>query len=136
MKTYTLAQANALLPTVLPLVEQLQALQRSIVQTNQQLDEFINKLSGGNGFPIQSLKDQIQGLTKHQLQLIEAFQSALNSLQELGCELKDLAMGLVDFYGLRQGQLVSLCWKIGEEQIRFWHALEDGYADRQPIETL
>ena len=133
-KTFTVAEANALLPTVKPLIEQLHGLQRSILQTNHRLDELMQKLSGGNGYPIQSLKQEIESLTKHQLQLVEGFQSAINQLEELGCLLKDLNMGLIDFYGLRDGEPVFLCWKLGEERIRFWHTLEEGYAGRQPLE--
>ena len=133
-KTFTVAEAQALLPQAIPLVEQLQDVQRSIVRTNHELDELIGKLSHGNGYPVKAIKDQIQRLTKHQLRLIEAFQSALQSLEALGCELKDLTRGLIDFYGLRDGELVCLCWKVGEERIRFWHTLEAGYAGRQPLD--
>ncbi len=133
-KTLTVAEATALLPTAKPLVQQLQGLQRSIVHTNQQLDELVAKLSAGNGYPIRSLKEQIEQLTKHQLQLIEAFQSALTQLEDLGCVLKDLERGLVDFYSLREGRLVFLCWTIGEERIRYWHPLEDGFAGRQALD--
>lgn len=133
-KAFTAAEANALLPQVIPLVEQLQGIHQSIQQTTQQLDDVVAKLSGGNGHPIQSLKEQIQELTSHQLALVEAFQSALAQLQELGGALKDLDLGLVDFYGLRGGEVVFLCWKLGEERIRFWHTLESGYAARQPLD--
>ena len=134
-KTFTVAEANALLPHVIPLITQLQGIHRSIQQTTQQLDDAVAKLSGGNGHPIQSLKEQIQELTSHQLALVEAFQSALAQLQELGGVLKDLDLGLVDFHGLREGEVVFLCWKLGEERIRFWHTLESGYAARQPLEA-
>ncbi len=134
-KTFTVAEANALLPKVKPLIEQLQGLQRSILQTNHRLDELMRKLSGGNGYPIQSLKQEIETLTTHQLQLVEGFQSALSQLEELECILKDLNTGLIDFYGLRGGEPVFLCWKLGEERIRFWHTLEEGYAGRQPLEA-
>ena len=133
-KTFTVSEANTLLPNVKALIEQLQGLQRSIAQTTQQLDELVSKLSQGDGYPIHALKDQIVNVARHQLQLIEAFQSTLNSLQELGCELKDLALGLVDFYGMREGELVYLCWKLGEDQIHFWHTLEGGYASRQALD--
>lgn len=132
-KTFTVEEANILLPQVKVLIEQLQGIQRSITKTNQQLDELVGKLAAGNGYPIQSLKQQIEALTKHQLQLIEGFESAFNQLQGLGCWLKDLSEGLVDFYGLRQGELIFLCWKLGEERIRFWHPLDTGYAGRQPL---
>ena len=134
-KTLTVSEANALLPTVRPLLQQLQGLQRSIVQTNQRLDELVAKLATGNGYPIQSIKQQVQELTKHQLQLIEAFQSALQQLEMLGCMLKDLDIGLIDFYSLRDGRLIFLCWKLEEERVRFWHTLEDGYAGRQLLDA-
>ena len=133
-KTFTVVEANALLPTAIPLIKQLQGLQSSIVQTNQQLDELVAKLAAGNGYPLTAIKDRIRELTQHQLQLIEAFQSALQSLEALGCQLKDLQEGLVDFYGVQHGELVFLCWKLGEDRIRFWHTLEDGFSGRQPLE--
>ena len=133
-KTLTVDEANALLPHVIPLIEQLQGIQRSIVKTNQQLDELAGKLFTGNGYPLRAIREQLESLTKHQLQLVEAFQSALDQIEELGCLLKDLATGLVDFYGLRDGELIFLCWKMGEARIRFWHTIEGGYAGRQPLE--
>ena len=132
-KIVTLEEAQALLLRVKPLVEQLQGLQRSIVQANQQLNELVAKLSAGNGYPIQAIKEQTKQVTSRQLHLLEAFQSALKQLEETGCLLKDVTAGLVDFYSLRQGELVFLCWKVGEDQIRFWHPLESGYASRQPL---
>jgi hypothetical protein len=134
-KTFTVAEANALLPKAIPLIEQLQGIHRSIQQTTEQLNEAVAKVTAGNGYPIQSLKAKIQELTEHQLQLVEAFQSALAQLEDLGVMLKDLTIGLVDFYSLRDGQPILLCWKLGEDRIRFWHTLEAGYAGRQPLEA-
>ena len=133
-KTFTADEAQALLPRVIPLIQQLQGLQRSIIETNKQLDETVAKVAGGNGYPIQSLKERIQHLTTHQLQLIEAFHSALKELEALGCMLKDPSAGLADFYSLRGSELVFLCWKLGETRIEFWHTLEGGYAGRQPLD--
>ena len=132
-RTFTVSAANALLPKVLPLIEQLQGIQRSVAKTNQQLDEAIGKFSQGNGYPLRSLKEQIKELTTHQLQLVEAFQSVIAQVEEFGCVVKDLSLGLVDFYGMRNGELICLCWKVGEDRIRYWHTLEAGYAGRQPL---
>lgn len=132
-KIFIVSEADALLPKVIPLIEQLQGIQRSIMQTNEQLTEVTAKLSQGNGYPIRSLKEQVEKITKHQLQLIDAFQSALDQLEDLGCLLKDLHTGLVDFYALHNGELSFLCWKLGEDRIRFWHTLESGAAGRQPL---
>ena len=132
-KVFSVEEANHLLSQVALLVRQLQGLQDAILKTNQQLDEDAHKLSQGNGYPIQDLKQQIAGLTTRQLNLIEAFQSALQQLENLGCVVKDVGAGLVDFYGMRAGELVFLCWRLGEEQIRFWHRLQDGFTGRQPL---
>lgn len=132
-KVFTVEAANGLLPRVRPLVEQLQALQGSIVRTNEQLDEKVRKLSAGNGYPLQELRRQIETLTRHQLQLIEAFHSAIQQLEELGCVLKDLSLGLIDFYTVRDGEPAFLCWKLDEEAVSFWHPLDAGYANRQPL---
>ena len=133
-KLFTVEEANALLPQVRPIVEQLKGLHRSILKTNEEMDGVIAKLSAGNGYPIRTLKERLEDLTKHQLQLIEAFQSAIAQLETLGALMKDAEKGLVDFYTMRDGQLVFLCWLSGEKRIRFWHTLEDGFAGRQPIE--
>lgn len=133
-KVFTVPEAEAALPEVKALVEQLQGLQRSILKTNTELDDTVAKISGGNGYPIRALKDEVQRLTKHQLQLIEAFQSSLSQLESLGVVLKDLSAGLVDFYARRDGTLVFLCWKLGEDRIGFWHGVEEGYGGRRPLD--
>ena len=132
-RVLTIEEANSLLPKISPLVRQIQALHASIVKTSREMDGVIAKLSAGNGYPIRSLKEQLEGLTKHQLQLIEAYQSAVAQLGEWGVLLKDAEKGLIDFYGMRDGELIFLCWLLGEERIRFWHTLEGGFAGRQPI---
>lgn len=133
-KLLTVQEANALLPKVEPLVRQVQGLYHSIVKTNRDMDEVIAKLSAGNGYPIRDLKDKLEGLTKHQLQLIEAYQSVVDQLEALGALLKDAEKGLVDFYTLHNDQVAFLCWVVGENRIGFWHTLEDGFAGRKPLE--
>jgi hypothetical protein len=60
--------------------------------------------------------------------------NALTRIAELGGVPKDLTLGLVDFPHLREGQVVNLCWKHGEREIRYWHGLDEGYASRKPLE--
>lgn len=57
-----------------------------------------------------------------------------DELEEVGCELKDYDLGLVDFPARIDGRQVLLCWKLGEPAVMFWHDLESGYAGRQPIQ--
>lgn len=59
---------------------------------------------------------------------------ALEGIQETGCVIKDLDVGLVDFPTVFRGREVYLCWKLGEPSIGFWHGTEEGFAGRKPID--
>ena len=130
---FTPDEAGALLPQIQSLIEQLQGLRQSLAKTEQELETLRIKLSAGNGYPIDELRTQEHKLAEHQLDLAQAFHSAAEQLESLGCLLKDLDRGLVDFYSLRDGEIVFLCWKLGEEGIRYWHGVEDGFDGRRPL---
>jgi len=57
-----------------------------------------------------------------------------HELADVGCELKDLVGGLVDFPARLDGRTVYLCWKLGEPEVRYWHEADAGYAGRRPID--
>lgn len=63
-------------------------------------------------------------------------QGLVEELNDVGCELKDYQMGLVDFVGRHQARDVYLCWRLGEARINYWHELHTGFAGRQPISIL
>jgi len=132
-KLFSVDEANKLLPVIAPLVEQLQGLHASTLKANDELNAVVAKLSAGNGYPLKELQTQAAQLAQHQLHLVEAFQSACRQLEELGAVLKDLSQGLVDFYAIRDGDLVFLCWRLGEDKIRYWHTLDSGFSARQPL---
>ena len=54
-------------------------------------------------------------------------------LKSEGIEVKDLESGLVDFYGLEDGEVVFLCWQFGESRVVAWHSVDTGFSDRQPL---
>lgn len=60
--------------------------------------------------------------------------TAVEHIQELGCIIKDLDIGLIDFPTLYHGEEVYLCWKLGEPGIEFWHGTHEGFAGRKPID--
>jgi hypothetical protein len=59
----------------------------------------------------------------------------LERIQELGCVVKDVELGLVDFYGVVEGKRVFLCWQFGEGAISFFHGLDEGFSERRPLAT-
>jgi len=58
----------------------------------------------------------------------------IEQVQEFGCVIKDLDMGLIDFPTLLRGVEVYLCWKLGEPTIAHWHGTSEGFASRKPID--
>ena len=58
---------------------------------------------------------------------------AAERLERLGVLVKDLDRGLVDFPALRDGEEVLLCWQVGEDEVAFWHGVDEGFAGRKPL---
>ena len=137
-KILTLLEANAKLSGIIPVLKRLQRLQRALAGREQQHEGLSAALANGNGHAHVSLQDQPHaGIAQHDQLLAEA-QAALLELEESGAVLKDPDAGLIDFYGRRAGELIFLCWRLGEEEdrIRFWHTLDGGFASRQPVDAL
>jgi hypothetical protein len=63
-----------------------------------------------------------------------ALQEAMERVEQTGALVKDLDIGLIDFLSLYDEREVCLCWKLGEDRIRFWHGLEEGFRGRKPID--
>jgi hypothetical protein len=66
---------------------------------------------------------------------IEEYQRGWSAVEDMGAVLKDPRIGLVDFYGRVEGKLVWLCWKYGETECSFYHALDEGFSGRKELKT-
>ena len=64
------------------------------------------------------------------------FYDNIEKLESMGCLVKDLELGIVDFYCRFENRDIFLCWKLGEKGIRFWHEADAGYIGRNPIVDL
>ena len=64
------------------------------------------------------------------------FYSNIEQLEDMGCLIKDLETGLIDFYHKFEGRDIFLCWKLGEKNIKFWHEVDTGFMGRKPILDL
>jgi len=67
-------------------------------------------------------------------QLAETMRTALNHILETGCIIKDLDTGLLDFPSRINDEDVYLCWRLGEDRIRFYHRQDEGFAGRKPLD--
>ena len=68
--------------------------------------------------------------------LAAAVAEVVEQINGLGCLVKDVELGLVDFYSMRENEPVFLCWQFGEPAVTHWHALDGGYATREPLEGV
>ena len=76
------------------------------------------------------LEDEIK-VAEAQMALRKEFEKEIRFFEQIGCELKSLEPGLVDFYGERQGELIYLCWREDESSVDWWHSLSGGFSGRQ-----
>jgi hypothetical protein len=66
--------------------------------------------------------------------LAEMMRTALTHILESGCIIKDLDTGLLDFPSRINDEDVYLCWRLGEDRIRFYHRQDEGFAGRKPLD--
>ena len=124
-KHFTLPEAHGLLKEIVPLIEEIVDLKRKL--DDRGYDIYRHQYFGGSGpngervFP-----PELEHLVK-----------AAKALENKGVILKSIEDGLIDFPFIRSNkEEVYLCWKTGEKGIGFWHAVEDGFAGRRPLQDL
>ncbi|HEU5393838.1 MAG TPA: DUF2203 domain-containing protein [Candidatus Methylomirabilis sp.] len=128
---FTLDEANALLPTLRPILQKIAEKHRELRDKREGLAVFRHR-AAGNGHHLASA--DFLSLRKEAEFIGEELQAEIQKVQGLGCLLKDLDLLLVDFPALRAGREILLCWKADEDQVAFWHGTEEGYAGRKPLE--
>lgn len=121
-RRFTLAEANR----ALPLVERIVT---DIVRTHAEAVGLQSRV--GRVAPAEQPAAR-RDLDRH----LERLEDYVDELTELGCDLKDYTVGLIDFTGRHQGRDVCLCWKLGETKVAHWHELDAGFAGRQPAASL
>jgi hypothetical protein len=126
---FTREEAEALLPAIIPVLEQIRDQRKAMVQAEIELGE-LQMLSKNNGH---DLHERVASVQQTLEQLIESLQELAAKLETFGCILKDPDMGLIDFLGRRGDRDIYLCFRLGEKRILYWHYLDAGFAGRQPF---
>jgi len=130
-RLYTVSEVNGLIPKLAELMERAMDRHRRASDLQHRLYEEQARIqtSGGGLIDRRDWKaraELLDGLT------IE-IRGLLQEILDLGGVTKDLEMGLVDFPGMVGDEKVNLCWKAGEDAVRFWHGFDEGYAQRKPL---
>ncbi|HEY6876029.1 MAG TPA: DUF2203 domain-containing protein [Candidatus Dormibacteraeota bacterium] len=131
LRTYTVEEANHELPRVRRIVAQIAELSALLPELEDQARiaeyELKRERSGNEGKGRhQQARDAVSGA---ELELLKA----VAQLNGMGIQLKGPLEGLIDFPSYRDGELVELCWKLGEDRVEHWHHVGEGYAGRKKL---
>ena len=131
-KRFNRQEAEQLLPTIAALLEaardkksKAEVIEEEFTQIHQRI-----LLHGGIVPPYAHLAEKKLERERY----LEAIRDAIAHIEKTGCVVKDLDQGLVDFPAVVNDEQAYLCWKLGEDRIRYWHHADEGFAGRKPIE--
>lgn len=124
---FTVDQANRTLPLVRKIVEDVVAQHRRWRDVILELD-----LAASNAHADDPRTDPAE-LERRAQAIARELEGYQRELVDLGIQLKDPRLGLVDFPSEIGGRQVLLCWRLGEPEVQFWHEVDAGYAGRQPL---
>ena len=133
MRTFSLQEAQAMLPVLESLLRASMKAKEQIEQVEAELQTVQERvfLNGGTILDVKYWSHRRAERDK----ALQKAKDALAEITAIGVQVKDLDQGLLDFpCKVESGEIVLLCWKLGETTITHWHGLEEGYAGRKPID--
>jgi hypothetical protein len=132
MKTFTLEEAQSLLPVLESLLKRAMDERRSAQEVEAGLNGLAQRiyLSGGMRVNSASLAKQRETMEDH----LKRVRDSIAEIDAIGVQVKDLESGLLDFPCRVDDEIVLLCWRMGEPAIEHWHTMEAGFTGRQPVD--
>jgi hypothetical protein len=132
MKTFTLDEAQSLLPVLEALLKRALAGKQAAQDVESRLGELSRRiyLSGGMKVDIGAVVQQRAEMESH----LERVRESIAEIDSIGVQVKDLESGLLDFPFKLDDTVVLLCWRMGEAAIEHWHTLESGFKGRKPVD--
>ncbi len=125
---FTVDEANQVLPLVRSIVRDVVNDFRELRNAGRERRALEVETAGHRGAQrhIELLKDKVNEYSAR-------IESYLRELSDLGLEVRDLELGLVDFPSLIDGEPAYLSWRLGEEDVSWWHPADKGFSDRAPV---
>jgi hypothetical protein len=131
-KIFSLTEAESLRTQLEPLLIEAIEARRKIEDVDERLEELAERIqrSGGMLVPYENASKW----RRERNHFASAIRSAVERIHATGCVVKDIEVGLLDFPSRINGQDVFLCWRLGEDRIRFYHSMDEGFSGRKPID--
>lgn len=131
MRLYTVSEARASLADVIPALEALRDALADLRRLRLAAAASARTATADGNLLADPFADQT---TDPAAALRDRARDAHGRLEKLGIEVKDAERGLIDFYSQRDGEIVYLCYLLGEPTVSYWHRLAAGFAGRQPLD--
>jgi hypothetical protein len=131
-RTFTLDEAQSLLPVLESLLRTAITAKESIERFEAELEALQHRIFLNGGTFV-----DVVPMARRRAERAKAEQRAKDAVAEIdsiGVQVKDLDMGLLDFPCEVEGQIILLCWRLGEKSIAHWHGTQEGFAGRKPID--
>ena len=131
-RIFSLRDAERLRVEIEPILIDAIEARRKLNEIDEELGKLAERAQQSGGLMIAHEKAARQRLEHNRL--AGTIQTALEKIHATGCVVKDLEVGLLDFPARINGEAVYLCWRLGEDRIRFYHSQDEGFAGRKPID--
>jgi hypothetical protein len=132
MKTFTLDEAQALLPVLEALLKRALDGKQAAEAVEAEITALARRIYFSGGMRVQA--DQVSRRKTEMEDHLKRVRETVNEIDAIGVQVKDLETGLLDFPCRLDDQIVLLCWRMGEASIEHWHTAEDGIKGRQPLD--
>jgi hypothetical protein len=131
-RRFTHAEAQSLLPELDRLLRSAIDLKSEYDEAELEIQNFQERVMMMGGLVVD--RDRALENRTRRDSVAGRLRAVIEQVQEIGCLIKDLDIGLVDFPTVYQGTEVYLCWKLGEPAIEYWHGVDEGFRGRKPID--
>jgi hypothetical protein len=131
-KLFSLTEAERLRVQLEPVLIEAMEAQRKMAEQEDKLSALAQRIQLAGGMQVPYEKAAKWRALRNKFE--DSIKDALERIQSTGCVVKDLDVGLLDFPARIDNKDVYLCWKLGEDRIRFYHAQDEGFAGRKPID--
>jgi hypothetical protein len=131
-KQFSLTEAERLRSQIEPILIEAMESRRRMAELDEQLSAIAERIQRAGGMVVAYEKAAKMRIERNRLE--EAVRAGIERIHSTGCLVKDLDVGLLDFPSRMNNEDVYLCWKLGEDRIRFYHRQDEGFAGRKPID--
>jgi hypothetical protein len=130
MRVFTLEEANAALVELRPVVQRMVEHRKNLAAAQTRQAELVARVASNGGDMVPSDLHELAETIQSEA---DAISDCAEQINAVGAQVKSLEEGLLDFPAKRGEEDILLCWKLGEDEIGYWHGIDEGFSGRKPL---